>query len=120
MQDITSKSDIELLVNTFYQKVAQDAVIGHFFNDVAKVHWDTHLPKMVEFWSLLVLGEGDYTGNTTQKHVELHQNAPLSYGHFEHWVNLFHQTVDELFAGENAELAKSKAQYLSTIIQLKL
>lgn len=120
MQDITTKDDIALLVNTFYQKVANDQVIGHFFNDVAKVDWDTHLPKMIEFWSLLVLGVGNYTGNTTQKHVELHQKAALSYGHFEHWLILFNQTVDKLFAGENAELAKSKAQYLSTIIQLKL
>ena len=35
--------------------------------------------------------------------------APLRRGHFERWLWLWHQTVDELFAGERAELAKSHA-----------
>ncbi len=35
--------------------------------------------------------------------------APLRREHFERWLWLWTTTVDELFAGERAELAKSHA-----------
>ena len=35
--------------------------------------------------------------------------VPLRAGHFERWLVLWRATVDELFAGERAELAKSHA-----------
>ena len=34
----------------------------------------------------------------------------LREGHFERWLVLWRETVDELFAGERAELAKAHAQ----------
>ncbi|MEZ4841275.1 MAG: group III truncated hemoglobin [Flavobacteriaceae bacterium] len=51
--DITNKHDIELLVNTFYDKVKTNKIII-FFNDVAKVDWEHHLPKMYSFWASLL------------------------------------------------------------------
>ena len=33
----------------------------------------------------------------------------LRSGHFERWLVLWRETVDELFAGERAELAKAHA-----------
>lgn len=120
MEDISSKEDIKLLVDTFYQKVAKDPVIGHHFSEVAKVNWDHHLPKMYEFWSLLLLGKGDYKGNTTETHVQLSQKRALTKDHFDHWITLFSHTVDELFEGEKAALAKEKANYLGMIMQVKL
>ena len=48
--DIRNRKDIEKLVNTFYDKVKTDDVIGYLFNDVAKVNWENHLPKMYNFW----------------------------------------------------------------------
>ena len=50
MKDIEGREDIDLLVDTFYGKVQKDAVIGPFFNDVAKVNWDEHLPHLKDFW----------------------------------------------------------------------
>ncbi len=49
MKDIENRTDIEVLVNAFYQKVQQDPLIGYIFTDVAKVNWKHHLPKMYEF-----------------------------------------------------------------------
>jgi hemoglobin len=34
----------------------------------------------------------------------------LREGHFTRWLVLWHQTVDELFEGERAELAKAHAE----------
>ena len=38
--DLSDTGDIETLVNRFYQKVRSNPVIGHIFNDVAKVNWE--------------------------------------------------------------------------------
>ena len=38
-KDIETRDDIELLVNSFYEKVKADPVIGHIFTDVFKVNW---------------------------------------------------------------------------------
>ena len=43
-KDIENRGDIILLINTFYEKVKRDEVIGYIFNDVAKVNWEKHLP----------------------------------------------------------------------------
>ena len=36
------------------------------------------------------------------------------------WLQLFTSTVDELFEGEKAELAKQRAMSIATVMQLKL
>lgn len=51
MNDIQSDKDVEVLVHDFYSKVQVNDRPGYIFNDVAKVDWDDHLPKMVSFWS---------------------------------------------------------------------
>jgi len=40
--------------------------------------------------------------------------------HFERWRELFLETIAEQFEGEKAELARQRAQSISTIIQLKI
>ena len=48
--DIRNRKDIEKLVNSFYDKIKSDVVIGYMFNDVAKVNWEKHLAIMYNFW----------------------------------------------------------------------
>jgi hemoglobin len=50
-KDITVIKDIEYLVSKFYDKVNQDELLSEVFNVHAKTNWETHLPKMVKFWS---------------------------------------------------------------------
>ena len=47
--DIRNRKDIELLVDTFYDKIKTDAVIGFLFTEIAQVNWETHLPRMYDF-----------------------------------------------------------------------
>ena len=38
-KDIKNRTDIKLLVDTFYYKVKTDKLIGHFFTEVVQIHW---------------------------------------------------------------------------------
>lgn len=56
--------------------------------------------------------------------MELHKHIdrlyPLTAEHFVRWNLLFTTTVDELFAGEKAELVKQKAKNISAVMQSKI
>ncbi len=118
-KDIQNRQDIELLVNTFYDKVKADAVIGYLFNDVAKVNWDEHLPKMYNFWENIIFYTGNYSGSPMIVHRDLHQKSTMSEGHFNHWVALFTSTVDELFEGERADDIKDRAANIAAVMMYK-
>lgn len=108
-KDITTEADIRHLIDTFYGKVREDDVIGYIFNDIANVNWEHHLPKMYAFWEFLLLGGDTYQGNPMEVHRRLHEKERLTEAHFERWLSLFRETVDENFAGMVAEDAKSRA-----------
>jgi hemoglobin len=118
--DITSQTDIKVLVDTFYNKVQQNKVLAPIFNDVAKINWDEHLPKMYSFWGSLLLQEHSYNGNPMKIHVELSKITPMSAEEFSEWISLFYQTVDELFEGATAEEAKTRAANIARLMQLKI
>ncbi|MCB0524281.1 MAG: group III truncated hemoglobin [Lewinellaceae bacterium] len=112
--DIVTSADIKTLIDTFYEKVKSDEVIGYIFNDIAKVDWPQHLPKMYAFWEFLLLDRADaYRGNPMEKHAELHAKHPLKAAHFDRWLALFKETVDELYEGPGAENAKFRAFAIS-------
>ena len=119
-KDIENRGDIELLVNSFYDKVRNDPVIGFIFNDIAKVNWERHLPVMYDFWENTLFYTGGYAGNPMETHRQLNQLIPLTAEHFQQWTRLFTSTVDELFTGEKALLAKQRALSISTLMQIKI
>ena len=111
--DISTSDDVKTLIDAFYEEVKKDEVIGYIFNDVANVDWAHHLPKMYAFWEFLLLGRDTYAGNPMAVHEALHQKTPLKEEHFDRWLALFHQTVDEHFAGRVAEDAKSRSRLIA-------
>ena len=113
MHDIETSEDIKLLIDTFYGKVKEDDLIGYIFNDIAQVDWPHHLPKMYAFWEFLLLGGDTYTGNPIEPHRKLSQKVRLKEEHFDRWLKLFHETVDELFTGKNAEEAKNRSMLIA-------
>lgn len=120
LHDIESEADIARLVGQFYDRVRRDAELGPIFTDVAQVDWSHHIPRLVGFWSTVLLGTGQYRGNPVQPHLELGTKTALHTAHFERWLALFGQTVDALFAGDRAEMAKMRAQSIATVLQSKL
>jgi hemoglobin len=119
-KDIENRADVELLVNTFYGKVRGNDVIGPIFNDVVKVDWDHHLPRMYSFWSSLLIGEHSFSGNPMQKHVEISRMASMTETEFSEWLILFNHTVDELFLGEKAHEAKIRAANIARLMLHKI
>jgi hemoglobin len=119
-KDITTRADIELLVNAFYNKIKQDAVIGFIFTDIAKVNWEKHLPVMYDFFENMLFYTGSYTGNPMELHKKVNNLLPLTTVHFAQWEFLFNTTVDELFTGATAKLVKLRAMSISKVMQLKI
>lgn len=117
--DIRNRKDIEKLVNAFYDKVKKDDTIGYLFNDVAKVNWELHLPKMYDFWENILFYSGNYSGSPMVVHKELHQKSTMNQNHFQHWNDLFSQTVDSLFEGIKANEIKERASNIAQIIMYK-
>ena len=107
--DIETRADCERLVRAFYGRTLTDPVLGYIFTDVAHLDLEAHVPVITSFWETILLGAQSYTGGAFAKHAALHHKIPLRPGHFERWLFLWRMTVDELFAGSRAELAKSHA-----------
>lgn len=119
-KDISSRKDIELLVQAFYNKVKSDETIGFIFADIAHVNWEKHLPVMVAFFENMLFYTGSYTGNPMEVHKHINRMYPLTEVHFGQWNHLFNTTVDELFEGSKADLAKQRVKSISTVMQIKI
>jgi hemoglobin len=109
LQDIEDRADIERLVRAFYGRALVDPMIGWIFTDIARLDLEEHVPTITSFWETMLLDAQTYGGGAFAHHTRLHAIVPLRAGHFERWLALWRVTVDELFAGERAELAKSHA-----------
>lgn len=118
--DIQSKENINKIVHTFYGKIKEDEKISYFFNDVAKVNWDEHLPRMVQFWESVLFGTAAYSGNPMSAHILLHKKSPIRIEHFEQWFKIWTETVDELFKGPNAEKIKKQADQMVQLMWYKI
>ena len=104
--DIIDKTDITELVDQFYTKVLENEILKPHFKGL---DFASHKPKMVHFWSFVLLNEPGYTTNVFDKHKHLH----IDKTHFAEWLRLFNQTVDDLFDGEKANDVKSRATVLA-------
>jgi hemoglobin len=118
--DIKSAEDIKILVDSFYDKVKQDEVIGFIFNEIIGSDWSHHLPIMYRFWNTVLLNVQGYLGNPIAKHIELDKRIPLQEEHYNRWLQLWEETVDTLFAGEIADNAKEKARLMLQLIATKV
>ncbi|RYG01253.1 MAG: group III truncated hemoglobin [Chitinophagaceae bacterium] len=114
--EILNLDDIKLLVNTFYEKVKEDEILGPVFNAKIQDRWPEHLEKMYRFWQTLLLEERTYFGRPFPPHAQL----PVEWKHFERWMNLFTATVDELFIGIKADEAKWRAGKMAELFNAKI
>ena len=120
MKKLESREDIELLVNNFYAKVVKDETIGFFFKDVVNVNWDKHLPKMYSFWETILFGQMSYKGNPMQMHFPINEIKAMEKHHFAKWLELWKQTIEENFSGENACAAITKSENIANLMTYKM
>jgi hemoglobin len=117
MSDVASRQDIALIVDTFYRKATQDETIGYLFEGLDLLN---HLPTIHDFWENILFRTSSYKGGMMYRHFALNARKPLEKKHFERWLELFTQTVDEHFAGRNAELMKQFAYSIANTIQERI
>jgi len=118
--DIQTREDCERLVRAFYGRALADPIIGWLFTDIAGLDLEAHVPRITSFWETVLLGAQTYSGGAFRPHAELHMKARLRRGHFERWLALWRMTVDELFEGERAELAKEHALRVAAAFHRRL
>jgi len=107
--DISTPKHIRQLVDTFYDQVRVDPLLGGIFNGVIGDRWPEHLAKLYRFWGTVLINEGTYSGAPFRPHATM----PLEQTHFDRWLALFHDTVDGLFAGPVADLAHLNAERMA-------
>jgi hemoglobin len=120
-KDIENRTDIYLLVKAFYIKLMNDDLMRHFFLEFNKPDLlEEHLQTLVDFWDNILFYFGGYRKNAMQPHLVLHQNKPISKEHFNAWLSMFNATIDELFEGEMAHAAKSRALSIAIVMEIKI
>lgn len=118
--DITSRNDIEILVAYFYGKLLSDEVLQNIFQNTVMEHLRKHLGTIADFWDSILLDSNVYRGNVTEAHYQVDKQFPMNKTEFEHWLLHWKSSVDELYEGEKAEMAKYRAQTIADIMQYKL
>ncbi len=119
-KDIQSREDVKLLVISFYVKVRADEVLAPFFSGIED--WELHFEQLTTFWESSLFLQTKYYGDPLQAHVKVDKehNHSITEYHFGIWLNLWYQTIDELFAGEVAQNAKRRARKMGTFLYLKI
>lgn len=108
MKDITTNDDVKLLVDTFYSRARKDEFIGPIFEKYIH-NWEAHHIKLYQFWRTVILKQAAYRAHPVQMHFKM----ALSREHFDRWIELWTATVDDLFEGENAQVAKYRGDKMS-------
>jgi hemoglobin len=114
-RDLDSPDEIAEMVGRFYQDVAEDDLLGPMFNDVARVNWSEHLPKLTAFWCRALLGIEGYVGNPFRAHALVNGQAPFTVDHFERWLELFHDAVELGWSGPHTQRALDLAHDVARV-----
>lgn len=113
MKDIETYEDCLLLIEKFYDKLLADEQIAHFFTDL---DLKTHIPKVADFWAFILIDKPGYNNNMMTAHARL----DLHDEDFQRWLELFHETINELFSGEKANLAIERSTLVAWTMKSKL
>lgn len=112
-RELASRTELREWMERFYARLLADDRVAHLFADL---DLEAHLPILVDFWALMLLGEDSYRRNTFQKHTHL----PLEDRYFDVWLEHFDASVDEYATGPRAEAAKARAHSIAKIFRAKL
>jgi len=119
--DIKNRNDLSKLVHSFYDKIRANDEIGPFFNET--IHdWDEHLEKLTDFWENNLFSVRKYSGNPALVHAEVDKkfNREINPNIFGLWLNLWFETLEELFEGENVETLKFRARKMGTVFMIAI
>lgn len=116
LKDIQVLEDVIVMVDEFYGKIRKDELLGPIFENIIQDRWPEHLEKMYSFWQTILLEERTYSGRPFVPHM----NLPVEQKHFDRWLFLFSETVDELYSGQKAITAKLQGKRMAEMFLLKI
>ena len=119
-RDIENRADLERLLEIFYKKVFKDDLISHFFIEVVPLNLETHIPVIADFWESVLLDGRGYRKNVMEIHLNISEKSKINKEHLDRWVKIFSETVDDLFEGAKASLAKQRAASIATMMNIKI
>ena len=108
------------MVLQFYEAVKADETIGFIFTEVVHMNWEKHIPVIVDCWETILLDNPVYTKNAMEVHYNVNKKILLQKEYFNSWVHLFTTTVDDLFEGTIAALAKTRAKSIAAVMLFKM
>lgn len=114
-KDLSTVADIRLLVDTFYERARRDDLLAPMFTHAFSGK-ENALDPLYRYWATVLLDAKSYPDLPFPKHSDL----PLTHQHFDRWLSIFHQTVDELFTGSRATDAKVRAIKMSEVFRYKM
>jgi hemoglobin len=118
--DLDRRRDVHDLVVRFYREVVFDDLLAPVFGEVAEVDWSVHIPKLVDYWCRVLLGEPGYDGAILGAHRRVHELDAFRVEHFDRWYRLWVESVDAGWAGPMAEKAKRHAARIATSLARRL
>jgi len=116
MKDLKDRNDISILVNAFYAKIRKHELLGPIFNGhIPPEKWPEHLSKLTDFWETNLFGIAKFKGSPSRKHVDVDMNLghTIEQVHFGSWLQLWFETIDELYEGQLATKAKESARKMA-------
>ena len=116
LKEIESINDIQQMVNSFYAKVQKDDLIGPIFQEKIQNRWPEHLEKMYRFWETVLLDNHSYYGSPFAPHATM----PIEEKHFDRWLSLFKQNLEEQYIGSKAEEALWRAKKMAQMFNYKI
>lgn len=121
MKDIETREDIKLIMTNFYEKLLNDKSINFFFKEATHVnqHLNEHLDILCTFWEQGLFLKGGYSNNMFQIHKDIHDKHPFTPEHFDIWLDYLYTSIDESFEGKNADMMKTMALNMATVMRIK-
>ncbi|WP_436793184.1 group III truncated hemoglobin [Actinospongicola halichondriae] len=118
--DLDSRAEVHDLVVDFYREIAMDDLLGPVFGEVAEVDWAAHIPRLIDYWCRVLLGEPGYDGHILRPHERVHALEPFTPAMFERWLVLFVASVDGGWRGPLADQAKVHAGRIAAMLSRRL
>lgn len=118
--DLDTRGKIHDVVVHFYREVVFDELLAPVFDEVAEVDWNEHMPKLIDYWCQVLLGEPGYAGFILGPHREVHDASAFSTELFDRWYRLWSESIDEYWAGPLADRAKTHAEKIGGVLARKL
>lgn len=118
--EIKDSNDIKVLVDSFYARVSKDELLAPIF--LGRVtDMTAHLESMYKFWQGVLMNESPSEPLSYDRvSLSKHEDLQLMNQHFVRWLSLFLDTIDDLYTGPTAELAKVRVIRMAEEFQNRL